>query len=83
MAIKVLKSGISAEDSAAISKQIQQNVESIIDAIRQDGDQAIRKYSDQFDSWNPESFKLSQEEIDEHIASGPKKVMEDIAFAQK
>jgi histidinol dehydrogenase len=34
-------------------------VASVIDDVRKDGDAAVRKYSDKFDKWSPESFKLS------------------------
>lgn len=38
-------------------------VASVIDDVRNDGDAAVRKYSDKFDKWSPESFKLSVSDL--------------------
>ena len=35
----------------------------IIEAVRERGDEAVREYSERFDSWTPDSFRLSEEEI--------------------
>jgi len=34
-------------------------VAGVIDDVRLQGDTAVRKYSEMFDKWSPESFKLS------------------------
>jgi len=82
MTVKTLKYGISAQDSAAINKKTQRTVETIIDDIRLRGDTAIREYSEKFDNWSPDSYRLTEQEIDEHISSVPKQVLDDIKFAQ-
>lgn len=57
-------------------------VSSTIKQIEEEGDQAIRELSVKFDNWSPESFRLTEEEINEIVASVPEQVAEDIAFAQ-
>jgi len=57
-------------------------VRSIIDDIRTRGDEAVREYSTTFDSWQPESFRLEDDEIQRIVASLPAQVIEDIEFVQ-
>ena len=80
---KYLKEGISAEASEAADTKVRETVETILNDIRQRGEAAVRELSVKFDNWNPESFKLSQAQIDELIASLPEQTVEDIKFAQE
>ena len=57
-------------------------VADIIKDIEVNGDAAVRKYSEQFDHWSPESFRLTKRQIEEAIASLPDRVIKDIQFAQ-
>lgn len=57
-------------------------VAEIIKDVRAEGDAAVRRYSEKFDSWNPGSFRLSQETIEKAIASLPDIVIDDLKFAQ-
>ena len=77
-----LKEGISEEASFAADLKVRKVVEDILDDIRKRGDDAVRELSVRFDDWNPESFRLSDEQIEETIASLPGQVIEDIKFAQ-
>ena len=43
---------------------------------------AVREYSEKFDNWSPDSFLLSQSDIDDAIASLPSQVIDDIRFVQ-
>jgi sulfopropanediol 3-dehydrogenase len=63
--------------------EIQSTVASIIDAVRERGDAAVREYSEQFDRWSPESFRLDDEEIERLVAEVDEQTLEDIRFAQK
>jgi histidinol dehydrogenase len=58
-------------------------VTGVIDSIRKNGDAAVRQYSEKFDKWSPESFKLSQEHIESIIAKVPKQTIDDIKEVQK
>ena len=57
-------------------------VTEIIDAVRARGDEALREYSSRLDSWEPESFRLSDDERERLVASVPAEVIEDTRFAR-
>lgn len=59
-----------------------ETVASVIADVRERGDEAVRHYSQTFDSWDPESFRLSAEDIERIVASVPTSVQEDIRTAQ-
>ncbi len=77
-----LKSANPAAVSAAAREQVRQTVRSVIDDVRERGDEAVRQYSATFDSWTPDSFRLSPEEIDRIVASLPRQVVDDITTVQ-
>ena len=80
--VKYLKTGKSGEEIATQDAQVRKTVEDILDSITQLGDVALREYSQKFDDWNPESFRLTEEEIQSCYAAVSKQVKEDIGFAQ-
>lgn len=80
--IQYLKSGISAAKQDVADAAVRTTVEQMLEDVRQNGDQAVRQYSEKFDHWSPPSFKLSQEQIKDLVASLPKQVIHDIEFAQ-
>src|SRR5699024_1811998 len=47
------------------------------------GDQAVCELSKTFDKWEPESFRLSQNQINDIVSKVPADVIDDIKFAQK
>lgn len=57
-------------------------VSSTIKDIEERGDEAVRELSVKFDNWNPKSFQLSEQQIEEIVDSIPEQVIEDIEFAQ-
>ncbi len=59
-----------------------ERVSGIIADIEQRGQQAVRELSAQFDNWSPESFRLSDTEIAEIVASVDPATLDDIRFAQ-
>jgi sulfopropanediol 3-dehydrogenase len=61
---------------------VRTRVEAIIGDIRSRGDAAVREYSDTFDRWTPKSFRLSDSEVKEIIATLPQQVIDDIVFVQ-
>jgi sulfopropanediol 3-dehydrogenase len=50
--------------------------------IETHGMDAVRKYSHRFDDWNPPSFELTPQQIDEAIAKLPAQAIQDTAFCQ-
>ncbi len=82
MAIHYIKKGITEADATANQKKTRQIVEGILEDVATRRDVAIRELSQKFDKWNPESFRLSDEKIQEIVATVPKKTQEDIKWAQ-
>jgi sulfopropanediol 3-dehydrogenase len=80
--IRRLKTGRSAEATAEQQLQVRKTVEAILAAIGARGEAAVREYSQQFDKWSPESFRLSQADIEACVASLPAQTIRDIEFAQ-
>ena len=62
--------------------EIRRTVESILDAVRQRGDAAVRELSAKFDKWSPRSFRLSGADIDAIMAKVSPGTLADIRFAQ-
>lgn len=63
------------EDTAQI-------VYNILADVQKNGMDAVRKYSRQFDNWDPPSFELSPEQIREAEEQLPPDIREDINFCQ-
>lgn len=57
-------------------------VAGIIADVRERGDDAVREYSERFDSWAPATFELDREARDRIIAGVPAQVIDDIRFVQ-
>jgi sulfopropanediol 3-dehydrogenase len=43
----------------------------------------VREFSEKFDKWSPQSFRLTKAEIEACVAALPKQTIEDIEFAQR
>jgi sulfopropanediol 3-dehydrogenase len=81
--MQVIKAPVGASAaSVADGRQVRETVERIITDVRERGDAALREYSEKFDSWSPESFRLSAEEVEKIVATVPDQVLTDIEFAQ-
>jgi sulfopropanediol 3-dehydrogenase len=80
--IRYLKRGKDAQVRADDDAKVRATVESIIRDIEQRGDLAVREYSQRFDSWDPEDFRLTRAEIEAARRQLSAREIEDIAFAQ-
>lgn len=69
-------------EQASFRTDIGEVVHQIIEAVRAGGDAAVRDYSARFDRWEPESFRLSPEEIEALVARVDEETLDDIRFAQ-
>jgi sulfopropanediol 3-dehydrogenase len=63
-----------AETAAVVSRML-------ID-LEKNGMDAVRRYSRQFDDWDPPSFRLTRTEIDEAISRVPDEAIRDTDFCQ-
>ena len=59
-----------------------QYVSEMLRELRKNGMDAVRKYSWKFDQWDPPSFELSEQQIDEAIAECDDQLVEDTDFCQ-
>lgn len=82
MAITYIKKGITEADSSANQAKTRQIVEGILNDVQQRKDEAIRELSEKFDHWNPKSFRLSNEQIQDIISTVPEHTIQDIKWAQ-
>ncbi|MEL6301704.1 MAG: histidinol dehydrogenase [Pseudomonadota bacterium] len=80
--IKTIKSGINAETAADFDAKVKTTVEGILADIQERGDAAVRELSGKFDKWEPEQFRLTDEQIKACIARLPASTIDDIKFAQ-
>ena len=58
-------------------------VEDVIADVTAKGDAAVRQYSEKFDKWSPESFRLSAADIEKTIAEVDPQTIADIKEVQK
>jgi len=79
--MKVIKKGghrLFEED-----KETAQIVSEMLKDLKKNGMDAVRKYSQKFDDWNPKSFELNEKEIEEAIAKLREQAIKDTDFCQQ
>ena len=80
--IRYLKEGITEEQAASDDAKVRKIVEDILADIQSRGDAAVLDYSERFDKWRPETFRLTREDIEACYQALDDQVIEDIRFAQ-
>ena len=70
-----------AKDDAYLAA-VRKTVVEVIAEVRARGDEAVRQFSERFDSWSPASFRLGTEEVERIVSTVPARVVEDIAAVQ-
>lgn len=78
-----LKQGKNDQEIQEADVKVKEAVSEVLKNIEEHGDAEVRKLSEKFDKWSPERFRLSDEEIQEIVASVPEQVINDIKFAQE
>ncbi|MFJ5956702.1 histidinol dehydrogenase [Paenarthrobacter sp. NPDC092416] len=78
-----LKSASVPSDAGSAAPDVRAIVEGVIADIRTRGDAAVRDYSEKFDKWGPESFRLSAEQIEQAISRVPRQTLDDIREVQE
>ena len=79
---RILKPGRDAEAAAADDAKVRATVETLLADIAKRGDEAVREYSQKFDNWAPERFRLSDADIAACLNALAPRDLEDIKFAQ-
>jgi sulfopropanediol 3-dehydrogenase len=82
MAITHLKHGKPEADRAEDDAKTAAVVAATLKDIEQRGDVAVRELANKFDSYDRDSYRLNQDEIDALIAKVSPRDLEDIKFAQ-
>lgn len=80
--INYVKKGKQEGDKKEFLQQVKTTVETIIEDIESNGDEAVAQYSEKFDKWNPKSFRLSKDDIAQCYEQVEDSVIEDIKWAQ-
>jgi sulfopropanediol 3-dehydrogenase len=65
----------------ATDPQVREVVSQILLDVERDGEAAVRRYSERFDSWSPDRFVLRREDIDRRIATVPAELRGHIDLA--
>ena len=82
MAITYLKTGKPEAERQEDDAKVRGIVETTLKDIDVRGDAAIRDLSQEFDNYNPPSFRLTQSEIDAAMSKVSQRDMDDIKYAQ-
>ena len=77
-----LKSGVTEAVSRAADEAVRDTVAVILRDVEQRGDAAVREYSEKFDRWSPDDFRLSASAVAALVKSIDPAVRRDIEFAQ-
>ena len=77
-----LKTGASEEAKASEDAKVREIVEGILADIEARGDAAVREYSQKFDGWSPDDFRLDRAHIDRCYEQVSKQSIADIEFAR-
>ncbi|MCU8595111.1 histidinol dehydrogenase [Streptomyces sp. A13(2022)] len=78
-----LKSPVPSGHVTAARADVTEHVRAILDDVRAHGDDAVRRYSEKFDDWSPDSFRLAPDEIRRIVSRVPDTVLDDIRFVQQ
>jgi len=79
---RYLKRGMDASAIKAADAKVRETVEQILADVEERRDAAVRDLSKKFDNWSPESFRLSEPEVERALAQVARRDLEDIKFAQ-
>ena len=79
---KWLKEGKSENEIVEYDAEVRKTVETILSDVSKRGDVAVKELSKKFDNYEPDSFILSQQDIENAISNVSKRDLEDIKFAQ-
>jgi sulfopropanediol 3-dehydrogenase len=80
--IRQLKEAAASAAPRQGSPEVAEVVAGVIADVRARGDEAVREYSERFDRWSPESFRLGTEEVERIVAAVPAQVVDDIRTVQ-
>ena len=62
--------------------EVRDIVTEILERVKNEGEEALRYYSQKFDNWSPKSFRVSETEIEKAQKNLPQSMVADINFCQ-
>ena len=62
--------------------EVKEMVREILENVKNEGVEALRRYSKNFDNWAPDSFKITRDEIEAAKSKLPTTMVEDIDYCQ-
>ena len=68
-------------EEEGVAQQVKDSVSEILSAVEKEGIAVVRRYSEQLDNWNPDSFVVSEEEIRRAEEAVDDELKEHIEFA--
>lgn len=71
------------QQSAEGDESVSRTVSEILGAVKNEGDAAVRRYSEKLDRWSPPAFRLTQAEIDAGMAKVGKEDRAQIAYCRE
>ncbi|NGP45137.1 histidinol dehydrogenase [Bacillaceae bacterium SIJ1] len=77
---RYIKESKKAVEQATIG--VREVVRDELQNIKENGEKAVRLLSEKFDGWNPESFRVSQDEIHDAIKTLPETFKQDTQYCQ-
>ena len=81
--MQYIKESKQQSNSLFADSKIQETVSKILLQIEKDKEDAVRKLSQEFDNWNPDSLQLTEDEINDAINNVSAQDLTDIKFAQE
>ncbi|NUP45456.1 MAG: histidinol dehydrogenase [Streptomyces sp.] len=80
---ETIKAPVAQDASRTSRPDIVETVADVIADVRRNGDAAVRRWSQKFDGWNPEFFRLGPDQIASVVSSVPETVLDDLRFVQQ
>ncbi len=77
-----LKQAVTTQAMSGGRAEVSATVREVLADVREHGDEAVRRYSERFDHWSPESFRLGPEQIEQIVSAVPQQVLDDIRYVQ-
>lgn len=62
--------------------RVRETVRSILESVKREGEEAVRRYSRDLDNWAPDSFKITRDQMEEAGSRLPQSMKEDIDYCQ-
>ena len=80
--IRVIKPSRPIAAVQQIAADVERVVKQIIADVQERGDAAVQEYSQKFDKWMPDSYRLTDEQIAQCVSQLSEQELSDIKFAQ-